>query len=243
MESGYLSPYLVSMGFTEHDVALLFTIYGLSAAIAAWLSGALSDLWGARRVMLTGLAIWGLLQVGFLLVALPARSLPLMLLFYGIRGFGYPLFAFGFLVWVVTTVNPGRLGSAVGWFWFCFTGGMPTLGSVFAGYTIPHIGPIATLWLALGLVMLGGAMALGASVKNMAMSMPRMQTSTRWQPCSPRFPLRGNARRWGWAVLSAPSIPRPNSVFWSACRCISCTTCISAWGSGCWYCRPSSSPT
>ncbi|WP_241694353.1 MFS transporter [Komagataeibacter melomenusus] len=161
VESGYLSPYLVSMGFTEHDVALLFTIYGLSAAVAAWLSGALSDLWGARRVMLTGLAIWGLLQVGFLLVALPARSLPLMLLFYGIRGFGYPLFAFGFLVWVVTTVSPGRLGSAVGWFWFCFTGGMPTLGSVFAGYTIPHIGPIATLWLALGLVMLGGAMALG----------------------------------------------------------------------------------
>ncbi|MFW7269344.1 MFS transporter [Gluconacetobacter sp. Hr-1-5] len=161
VESGYLSSYLVGTGLTEHDVALLFTIYGLSAAISAWLSGALSDLWGARRVMMTGLAIWVVFQVGFLAFALPSNSYPLMILFYGIRGFGYPLFAFGFLVWVVTSVHPRRLGSAVGWFWFCFTGGMPTLGSMFARTTIPWIGSIYTLWSALLLVLLGGAMALG----------------------------------------------------------------------------------
>ena len=55
---------------------------------------------------------------------------------------------------------PGRLGTAVGWFWFAFTGGLPTLGSLVASYTIPWIGQYATLWLALGLVIVGGLIAL-----------------------------------------------------------------------------------
>src|SRR4051812_24964488 len=59
VEAGYLSKYLVDRGIArEETVALIFTAYGVTAAVAAWLSGALSDLWGPRRVMALGLAIW-----------------------------------------------------------------------------------------------------------------------------------------------------------------------------------------
>ena len=53
-----------------------------------------------------------------------------------------------------------ELGSAVGWFWFAFTGGLPTLGSLLASFLIPSIGAYATLWCSLVLVLLGGLIAL-----------------------------------------------------------------------------------
>jgi polyol permease family len=162
VESGYLSKYLVDRGHSEERVALAFTAYGLTAAVAAWLSGALSDLWGPRRVMAAGLGIWGVFEVAFLLLGVAPNSYSLIFLFYALRGFGYPLFAFGFLVWVTAVTPAARLGTAVGWFWFGFTGGLPTLGSLFASYTVPRVGPYTTLWLSLGLVVIGGLIALFA---------------------------------------------------------------------------------
>ncbi|MFB9465535.1 MFS transporter [Streptomyces cinereospinus] len=159
VESGYLSPYLLDEGVPKEQVALLFTVYGVTASIAAWFSGALSDLWGPRRVMMLGLGIWAALQVMFL-VAVPSGNVPLLMITYGLRGFGYPLFAYGFLVWVTAVTPKRRLGSAVGWFWFAFTGGLPTLGSLVASFTVPWVGPYPTLWGALALVLAGGLIAL-----------------------------------------------------------------------------------
>lgn len=160
VESGFLSPYLASLGISETRVAVIFTVYGVTAAIAAWLSGALSDLWGPRQVMAAGLAIWTVFEVTFLQFGIRSGSYPLILLLYALRGFGYPLFAFGFLVWITAGTPRGRLGTAVGWFWFAFTGGLPTLGSLLASYTEPRIGPYATLWCSLALVVVGGLIAL-----------------------------------------------------------------------------------
>ncbi|MEU4204361.1 MFS transporter [Streptomyces sp. NPDC026294] len=160
VESGYLSPYLIDQGVPEPRVALLFTVYGIAAGVAAWLSGVLSELWGPRRVMWTGLAIWGAFQAVFLAVAVPLGSYPLMMLGYGLRGLGYPLFAYGFLVWIAGVAPRARLSTAMGWFWFAFTGGLPTLGSLVASGLIPHIGAYATLWAALVLVAVGGLIAL-----------------------------------------------------------------------------------
>jgi len=160
VESGYLSPYLAGLGISETRVAAIFTAYGLTAAISAWLSGALSDLWGPRRVMWIGLVIWVVFQVAFLRVGVPSGDWRTILALYALRGFGYPLFAFGFLVWITAGTPPSRLGTAVGWFWFAFTGGLPTLGSLFASATIPYIGEFQTLWLALVLVIAGGLIAL-----------------------------------------------------------------------------------
>ncbi|MFG2888730.1 MFS transporter [Streptomyces sp. NPDC048248] len=160
VESGYLSPYLSDEGVSDSRVALLFTVYGVAAAVAAWLSGVLSDLWGPRRVMWAGLGIWALFQLLFLTAAIPMNSYPLMMLGYGLRGLGYPLFAYGFLVWIAGVAPLARLGTAMGWFWFAFTGGLPTLGSLVASGLIPHIGAYATLWAALALVAAGGLIAL-----------------------------------------------------------------------------------
>ncbi|AGA25470.1 MFS transporter [Singulisphaera acidiphila] len=160
VESGFLSSYLVERGLSKERVALIFTVYGLTAAIAAWLSGALSDLWGPRQVMGIGLVIWIIFEVAFLVFGVAPASYLHLLTTFALRGFGYPLFAFGFLVWVTAATPPARLGTAVGWFWFAFTGGLPTLGSLFASYSIPIIGHYATLWASLGLVVLGGLIAL-----------------------------------------------------------------------------------
>ena len=162
VESGYLAVFLGDRGLSDGNVGLLFTVYGVAAGLAAWASGALSDLWGPRRVMMIGLVIWVGFQILMLTVALPSMNYPMLLLCYGFRGLGYPLFAYGFLVWIAAATPQNRLGSAVGWFWFAFTGGLPTLGSLLASFTIPRIGEFSTLWIALGLVAAGGVFAITA---------------------------------------------------------------------------------
>jgi len=160
VESGYLSPYLMKLGMSQVDVAAVFTVYGISAAIAAWFSGALSDLWGPSRVMSIGLSIWIIFEVVFLSALAGGVGYVPLLISYALRGFGYPLFAYGFLVWITAATTARRLGTAVGWFWFAFTGGLPTLGSLLASFLVPQLGAYTTLWVSLGLVITGGLVAL-----------------------------------------------------------------------------------
>jgi polyol permease family len=161
VEAGYLSKYLVDRGIsTEQNVALIFTVYGITVAIAAWLSGALSDLWGPRQVMAIGLVIWVVFEVGFLLFGVAPGNYPIIMAMYALRGFGYPLFAYGFLVWITVAAPRQRLGTAVGWFWFALTGGLFTSSALLASFAIPLIGPYQTLWCSLALVVLGGMIAL-----------------------------------------------------------------------------------
>jgi len=160
VESGYLSPYLLARGISQPEVAGIFTAYGVTAAVAAWFSGALSDLWGPRRVMWTGLGIWAVFEVLFLATLSTSAGYSAVLFTYALRGFGYPLFAYGFLVWITAATPARRLGTAVGWFWFAFTGGLPTLGSLFASFSVPLIGAYNTLWTSLGLVVIGGIIAM-----------------------------------------------------------------------------------
>jgi len=161
VESGFLSPYLASKGISASAVALVFTAYGVTAAFASWLSGALSDLWGSKRVMFIGLAVWLVFHVAFLLLGVAPGNYLLLLLFYAIRGFGYPLFAYGFLVWVTVATPARNLGTSLGWFWFAFAAGFPTLGSLIASYLVPAVGSYQTLWWALVFVAAAGLTLLG----------------------------------------------------------------------------------
>jgi polyol permease family len=161
VEAGYLSKYLVDRGIAGEDtVAIVFTAYGITVAISAWLSGALSDLWGPRQVMKLGLWIWVLFHVGFLSLGVAPGNFALVVAMYALRGFGYPLFAYGFLVWISVATPQHRLGTAVGWFWFALTGGLMTLGPLLASVMIPVIGPYQTLWCSLILVVSGGLVGL-----------------------------------------------------------------------------------
>lgn len=161
VESGFLSAYLAGKGISASAVALVFTVYGVTATFAAWLAGALSDLWGSKRVMLVGVVIWLAFHVAFLLLGVAPGNYPLIVLFYGIRGFGFPFFVYGFLVWITVATPPRNLGTSLGWFWFAFAAGFPTLGSLLASYLVPAIGPYQTLWWALIFVVAAGLALAG----------------------------------------------------------------------------------
>jgi len=161
VEAGFLSPYLLDqLHFSESRIALIFTFYGVTAAIASWLSGALSDIFGAKRVMWMGLVIWIAFEIPFLLFGIHLHNFTVILVSYTLRGFGYPLFAFGFLIWITHITPQHYLATAVGWFWCARTGGLPTLGSLFASYSVPRYGAYPSLWISVILVLAGGLITL-----------------------------------------------------------------------------------
>jgi polyol permease family len=160
IELGYLAPFLAQNAISDSDIAVLFTVYGVTVAIGSWCAGALSNIWGPRRVMLLGVAIWAIFEAAFLLFGVGKLDYSMMLLTYALRGFGYPLFAYGFLVWIVAATPSRKLSMAVGWFWVAYAAGLPTLGSLVASFTVPAIGALQTFWLSLGLVLVGAAIAL-----------------------------------------------------------------------------------
>lgn len=160
VESNFLSPHMAeALGSTTAVVANIITMYGVAVLVGSYLSGALSDLWGPRKVMALGFGVWVVFEALFLL-CLQAGSTAGVFVTYFLRGFGFPLFAFAFLVWINTVVPRRRNGTAVGWFYVMFTGGLPTLGSLFAVFAIPafgggHTGEYNTMWASTVLVVAG----------------------------------------------------------------------------------------
>ncbi len=160
VETSFLSRMFFDLKFSQSQVGAIFTFYGVTAAIGAYLAGGLSDLWGPRKVMALGASIWLVLHLAMLLIALPAASYPLLVATYGLRGFGYPLFAYGFLIWLIAGTAKERVNTAIGWFWCAFTAGYPVIGSLLAAWFLPTLLPVGLLWLSLGLVATGAAIAL-----------------------------------------------------------------------------------
>lgn len=160
LEQGWLSPYLVEHGLSIQQSATLFTVYGITIAISSWFSGVLSEGFGIKKTMFLGLILYLLGSVGFIGYGVPHLHYVTMLFTYALRGFGYPLFAYSFLVWITYRSPQKRLGAAVGWFWFVFTGGLNVLGAYYSSWAIHHLGYIDTLWSALIWVLLGAFFAL-----------------------------------------------------------------------------------
>ncbi|HVS94878.1 MAG TPA: MFS transporter [Puia sp.] len=160
MEQGWLSPYLIEHGMSIRQSATLFTAYGITIAISSWFSGVLSEGFGIKRTMLAGLVVYLAGTVGFIGYGMKDLDFPVMLLTYALRGFGYPLFAYSFLVWITYASRAGSLGRAMGWFWFVFTGGLNVLGAYYSSWAIHRLGYIDTLWSAVGWVLVGAFFAL-----------------------------------------------------------------------------------
>lgn len=139
VESNFISPHLARAVGDENLAATVISIYGISVLVGSYLSGALSDLFGPKRVMLLGFLVWIVFEAAFLL-SLQLDSTVLIALSYFFRGFGFPLFAFSFLVWINHVTPRARNATAVGWFYVMFTGGMPTLGSLVAILAISGFG-------------------------------------------------------------------------------------------------------
>src|SRR5699024_3409502 len=123
VESNFVSPHIANAFGGGDDkinlAATIITMYSLAVLIGSYLAGALSDLWGPRRAMALGFAVWVVFELAFLL-ALDTYS--------------------SFLVWINAVVDKRRNGTAVGWFYVMFTGGLPTLGSLVAVFMIPSFG-------------------------------------------------------------------------------------------------------
>ncbi|MDQ1004438.1 MFS family permease [Neobacillus niacini] len=100
LEQGWLSSYLMDNGLTVQQSALLFSVYGFAVAIAAWLSGVLAEILGPRKAMTLGLLLFVLGTIIFLLFGISDMNLAIMIPTYSLRGLGYPLFAYSFLVWI-----------------------------------------------------------------------------------------------------------------------------------------------
>lgn len=163
VETNILEPYLRNEhGFAVDHAASLVMVYGISVAIAAFFAAALSDLWGPRRVMTIGAATWLVFELLFLCLALPSENQILMFVTYGLRGFGYPFFAYGFLVWITATAPAKQLSTGVGWFYVSFSAGLPTLGAAVAtiSMNVFNLSSYQTFWVSLILVVIGAMMAL-----------------------------------------------------------------------------------
>lgn len=160
MEQGWLSPYLIEHGLSIQQSATLFTVYGITIALSSWFSGVLAEGFGVKKTMLLGLILYLIGTIGFVGYGLPGLHPVVMFLTYALRGFGYPLFAYSFLVWITYCSPRQSLGRAVGWFWFVFTGGLVVLGAFYSSWSIPRFGYINTLWSALIWVLAGAFFAL-----------------------------------------------------------------------------------
>ena len=155
LEQGWLSTYLTQNNMTVQEVATLLSFYGIAVAFASWLSGVLAEIYGPRKMMITGLVLFVLGTLVFLTVGIPTMNLSVMLPTYALRGLGYPLFAYSFLVWITYYAPAERLGTAVGWFWVSFAGGLNMLGAYYSSFALPILGEMNTLWSALIFTTIG----------------------------------------------------------------------------------------
>ncbi|OLF54611.1 MFS transporter [Pseudomonas chlororaphis] len=160
IELAFLSRYVVDLGFSPTQASLLFTVYGLLAALSSWSSGVLAETFGPRRIMLIGVAAWIVFHALFLAFGLQGQNYVLMVLFYGIRGLAYPLFIYAFMVWIAQVTPGARMASAMGWFWSMYCLGIGFFGTWLPSLSLSRIGFIGTLWMAIFWVALAGAMIM-----------------------------------------------------------------------------------
>ncbi|GKX51368.1 MFS transporter [Budvicia aquatica] len=160
LEQSWLSDFIIRRGLTVEESGIMFSVYGFAVAIAAWLSGVLAEMFTAKRVMAAGVVIFLIGSVLFLSVGLPSNNLAIMVPTYALRGLGYPLFSYGFLVWIAYEAPKAKLGSAVGIFWFVFTGGLSVIGVYYASIALPLIGEMMTLWSGIIFVLVGAVIGL-----------------------------------------------------------------------------------
>ncbi|WP_158781526.1 MFS transporter [Pantoea sp. BAV 3049] len=159
-EMAFLSKHITDLGFSPAQSAMVFTLYGAAAALAAWSSGVVAEIITPQRAMRIGFVLWVVMHILFMTLGLGMRNYPLMLLFYGIRGLAYPLFIYSFVMLVVQNVPKQQLSSAMGWFWAMYSIGIGCIGSYLPSFTIPWMGETGTLWFAIAWVVVGGLMAM-----------------------------------------------------------------------------------
>ena len=161
IENSWLSAWLNGEGFAQANVANIFAGYGIVVAVTSWLSGVCVDVFGPKKVMLTGFAIYLCSSVVFLQWALPSHDFLMILLAYMLRGAGYPLVCYAFLVRLTIQLDNRHQGIGTSWFWVVFNLGFTILGPVTAAKLIPTLGQIHLMWLGMVVALLGVICLIG----------------------------------------------------------------------------------
>ena len=113
VEQTWLSKYITDRGFNSAD---LFAVYGVTVAISSWLSGVIAETFGVKRTMLAGFILYVVGVAGFAGIGMTQMNFPVLMATYAVKGLGYPLFAYTFMVWITYRVEQDTLSSAQGWF-------------------------------------------------------------------------------------------------------------------------------
>ncbi|CAK7192866.1 Alpha-ketoglutarate permease [Commensalibacter sp. Nvir] len=158
-EAAFLSKYLTDIGFSQTQSSLTFTVYGLLVAVAAWCSGVVAEIITPQKAMCFGFLNWSAMHILFMVFGIGFHNYPLMLLFYGIRGLGYPLFLYSFVILIVQNVPKSKVSTAMGLFWAAYSIGFGVIGGFLPGIVNPIIGEYHTLWMSLAWVIAGGIIA------------------------------------------------------------------------------------
>ena len=82
------------------------------------------------------------------------------------RGIGYPLFIYSFVVLMAQYISPSRLASATGFFWTCFSLGIGVFGAYLPSFIMPLVGEYKTFWFALPFSIVGTIMCFLFVPKN-----------------------------------------------------------------------------
>ena len=110
-ELAFLSHYIKELGFSPAQASFAFTLYGLAAALSAWISGVVAEIITPLKTMMIGFVLWCVFHVLFLVFGLGHANYALILVFYGIRGFAYPLFLYSFIVAIIHNVKSDNASS------------------------------------------------------------------------------------------------------------------------------------
>ncbi|SPX10090.1 Ribitol transporter [Escherichia coli] len=74
-ELAFLSHYIKALGFTPAEASFAFTLYGLAAALSAWVSGVVAEIITPQKTMFIGFVLWCVFHVLFLVFGLGAGEL------------------------------------------------------------------------------------------------------------------------------------------------------------------------
>lgn len=155
IENSWLSSYLVNIGISKTETGTIFSLYGIFVAIVSWLSGIFVQIFGVRKVMLSGVIIFLVSSIPLVLWAIPSGNFMAIAITYMLRGMAYPLFVYSFLVWVTYRSTNEIMGRATSWFWVCFNLGITIVGPSFAATLIPSIGEINVIWVGIAIALAG----------------------------------------------------------------------------------------
>ncbi|HGU4080908.1 TPA: MFS transporter, partial [Escherichia coli] len=120
IENSWLSAWLNTQGFDQSQIGQIFAAYGIVVAVTSWLSGVCVDMFGPRKVMLAGFSVYLIASIAFLNFAIPSHDFSTILISYMLRGVGYPLVCYSFLVRLTIQLDNHQQGIGTSLFWVVY---------------------------------------------------------------------------------------------------------------------------